>query len=425
MTNTIDLAEKTSAHLAQDASPSPAQENLITELAVKAEKAFEAVSEPHVEPLQNLIDVLLAKVVGVAFAVFREEFTGLLRLLRSAYGQIARFVKGDFRTHPSFYLGQLYALAEITYRLGHQHVPEEAMKVVLRSDNARNVLRTVVKEKSIGAADLATMLRIEESNLSAICKPLVEQEILRRERFGRRIRYSPTPLSYAIVAQLISKTEQEDEDINALIDFDPKVASGKPALDWPKMAVAAAAASLQPGSNVMANTDDFVGPLLALANVRDADEIAIEPSGRRVRLAGQKRNLSKLDLPKSVSKSLSDQLKACSRFGYTRSNKGKNVVDWNGQKLMIVPGPKGASLKLRFIEKSDPHRSKSKAQVVFKEIQEGKERLTDFEKVYVREVLDSCHWQMDKAADILGIKPLTLNGLMKNLNIEMKPAVTV
>jgi len=188
------------------------QEDIVSNLATTARAVFEGMPGASLGSLQNELDCLTAKVVRVTFETFREEFDNLIQLLRNAYGQVARFAEEDFRQDASFYLGQLHALAEITHRLGNQRAPREALEAVARSQIAKRILSKTAQEKSIGARDLAKELGMEESNLSAVCEFLVKKELLRRDRFGKRARYSPTPLTFAVLAGLSVQEFQESDD---------------------------------------------------------------------------------------------------------------------------------------------------------------------------------------------------------------------
>ena len=397
-------------------SPQTVPEDLVSAIGRHAKEVFQDKQESGAQALQNELDALTAKVSAAAFEQFREEFDDLLRLLRNSYGQLARFVEGDFREQPSFYLGQLHALAELSHRLGHQRAPREALELVARSGNAERILRRVVEEKSVGAAELATKLGLEESNLSANCKTLVEKELLRRDRFGKRVRYSPTPLTFSVLGQLAGK---QSGHVDGAPEPATVPAGGTP--DWPKVAAAAAANSLAPGQHVMANTDDFLSPLLTLAGVRGSDAIAIDPYGRTVSLeAKEKGERTKFALPKSVSKSLAEQVKACVDFKRTEPSAiAGDVVDWTGQKLSFASevAGEGVAFKVQFLGVPDPEASKSKVQTAFQEIQEEKTRLIDFEKIYVREVLEACEWKTSRAASTLGISRGKLDTLMKSLNL--------
>lgn len=405
----------------------PPQEDIVSSLALKAKGVFEEKKEENVEPLQNLFDALTAKVVAIAFEVFRDPFDALLRLLRNSYGQIARFVDGDFRQDPSFYLGQLHALGEVAHRLAHQRVPREAVELVARSQVMENVVTKVVEEGSIGATDLARELGMAESNLSATCKLLVEKELLRRHRFGKRVRYAPTPLTYAVATQLRVKERANAAAVGAAFKGVAKAAaaaaSAAPAPDWPKVSVTAAADSFEPGSNVMANISDFVSGLLTLAEFQGARQLAIEPSGDRVRLEANEKGTDDLllNLPKSVGHSLSEQVKACAAFSSKlQPTGGAKLLDWRGQRLAISSEQtgRGPRFKVKFIGTPNPHMSKSKARVAFQEIQNERTRLQAFQKVYVGQILKGCEGRTSEAAEVLGMGRAQFVSLIKELNIR-------
>jgi DNA-binding MarR family transcriptional regulator len=409
-----------------EASPVLADHDVVSSVGVSAEELFQHKKEESVEPLQNLLDVLTAKVVGIVFEAFRDSFDGLLRLLRNAYGQIARFVDGDFRQHPSFYLGQLHALGEVAHRLAHQRVPKEAVEVVARSQVMQNVLTKVLDRRSIGATELAEELSMAESNLSASCKELVENDLLRRHRFGKRVRYAPTPLTYAVVAQLKLKEKPNGSpDVVARAAAAGSGASLAP--DWPILSVEAAAASFKPGSNVMANTSDFVSGLLTVAELQGAQEVAIDPGRSRVHLetttAGAE-SQSHLDLPKSLSDSLTDQVNSVSeqlrtRWARLKHGSSKRIVHWQGQTLAISSEQteEGPRLRVKFVGKSDPALTKSKARVAFKEIQKEKTRIHAFQKLYVAQILKGCDGNTSRAADVLGMRTSQFDSLKKQLNL--------
>jgi len=398
-------------------SPATAPEDFVSVIGRHAKEIFDGKQESGAQALQNELDALTAKVCATAFELFREEFDGLLRLLRNSYGQVARFVQGDFREQPAFYLGQLHVLAELAHRLGHQRVPRGAVELVARSKIMERILRRVVEEKSVGAAELANKLGLEESNLSSTCKPLVQKELLRRDRFGKRVRYSPTPLTFSVLGQL---TDKQSEKVEAARELASVARSSDGTPDWPRVAVAAAANSLSPGHHVMANTDDFLSPLLTLAGVRGSDAIAIDPSGRTVSLEAKKKGeRTEFDVPKSVSKSLVEQLKACRDFRRMEPPTVGDVFDWSGQKLLLASedSNEGVAFKVRFLGVPDPEASKSKVRTAFQEIQEEKTRLIDFENFYVRQVLAGCEWKPSKAASTLGISQGRMDHLIKNLHL--------
>jgi DNA-binding NtrC family response regulator len=97
------------------------------------------------------------------------------------------------------------------------------------------------------------------------------------------------------------------------------------------------------------------------------------------------------------------------------------VVDWKGQKMSLASEDpqNGKMFTVQFLDNLDPSQWKSKVKTAFQEIQQEKVRLTDFEKIYVEEVLDSCQHKPSRTADTLGISRGKLNTLMKDLEIEL------
>lgn len=401
-----------------EVKPSLANDDLVSALGQSAETFFEQKRTERPNALQNILDALTAKVVGKAFETYREPFDALLGLLRNSYGQLARFVTEDFRLQASFYLGQLHALSEVTSRLAHQRIPKSAMQVVLKSRVCEDILKKVIEKRSIGASELAQQLRMEESNLSTQCKPLVEQELLRKDRFGNRVRYSPTPLSYAVSAQL---GEKEKAVANTVGARSPKLramavgASAGSAPDWPTLSVEAAATSFAPGANVTANIDDYISSLLTLADVKGADGIAFDPSTQRVDFfRGNPKANSVMELPKSISESVSEQIKAIREANPTE-------VDWNGALLTFCTRatPRGEALEIRFSGSRGHLDANRKAQVAFQELQNDKTRVLEFEKLFVTELIKTFEGQTSRAAEVLGKPQGELGTIMKDLQIQI------
>src|SRR2546422_846639 len=260
------------ARVAQGETTSEA--TLASRLGSVAESAFRDHKDQDFEKLQGEIDAITVKTVSTSFEPFREGAEHLLRTLRSAFGQVARFTEGDFRERASFYLGQLHALAEITERVRHRRLPKDAVALVTRKEPSARILRTVVGRGSIGASELAKEVGMQESNLSTLCKELAARELLRADRFGKRVRYSPTPLTHAVVTHLKEETPPLKAEAAAVC-----VAAGS-APDLSKTMAAAAAASLDSG-NVLANTNDFASGIFTLGVLRGPAAVVIDPSGKQ------------------------------------------------------------------------------------------------------------------------------------------------
>ncbi len=331
-----------------------------------AESAFRDRKEQDLERLQAEIDVLTAKAVTANFEPFRDAAESLLKNLRLSFGQVARFVEGDFREHASFYLGQLHAIAEITERVRQRRLPKDAVELVTRNGPTERVLRTVVEHGSIGASDLAKEVEMKDSNLSTLCKQLAARELLRSDRFGKRVRYSPTPLSHAVVAHMGGSAPAS------------KVASAAagagPDPDWPTAAANAAAASFDPG-NVLAYTSDFAGGLFTLGALRGANAVVIEPSGDQVRIESESSDKkAQLRLPKSIGRSISEQMKAIIVHRGTRPRSGVEVFDWCGQRMRAKAESTrgGKRYRVEFLNRPNVAECRKKSRPRFKKSEKKK-----------------------------------------------------
>ena len=368
-----------------------------------AEVAFHGHHERDLERLQGEIDVITAKAVAASFEPFRDAADHLLRTLRFSFGQLARFAQGDFRNEPSFYLGQLHALSEIVERVRQRRLPKDAIELVARKEPAARILRTVLERNSIGASELAAAVNMQESNLSNLCKELTTRQLLRADRFGKRVRYSPTPLTHAVVAHMGSAEPA------------PKAAAAAAgaAPDWPKAAAAAAAASFDPG-NVMANTSDFASGLFTLGVLRGANAVVIEPEGDQVRIETESSEKA-LRLPKSIGRSLSEQMNAFITHGGADPGSAVGVFDWCGQKVRAFTEPtrQGKRYRFEFLDKPKDAEREEKVHIAFREIEDEKTRLEDFLRFYAKEVLYSYDGELAPAAKTLGIKPPELKSIVK------------
>ena len=171
--------------------------DLESRLRKAVESAVRDQKEGEFQTVQGEIDGQATKAVTAYFEPFREGAEELLRILRYSFAQVARFIQGDFRKEPSFYLGQLYLLAEIADKLRQRRLPKDVIELVASSSRAVEVLQHVSSLGSVGASELADKLGMHESNLSALCSRLVDHEVMRADRYGQRVRYSPTPLTHA------------------------------------------------------------------------------------------------------------------------------------------------------------------------------------------------------------------------------------
>ena len=91
------------------------------------------------------------------------------------------------------------------------------------------------------------------------------------------------------------------------------------------------------------------------------------------------------------------------------------VFTWRGQRVRVAAeqAPRGKRLRLEFIDNAQEPECKRKVQIAFKEIEEEKTRLVDFQKFYAREVLQVFDGQYNIAAETLGIKVPELKSMLK------------
>jgi hypothetical protein len=286
-------------------------------------------------------------------------------------------------------------------------LPKDVIEHVASSGRAVEVLRTLTSVGSVGASELAEKIGMQESNLSALCGRLVDREIMRADRYGQRLRYSPTPLTYAVLEYLGESVHSRDTPTPS-----PSPVPGS-APDWSKNLAAAAVASFEDG-NVMANTSDFTSVLLTLGLLQDANAIVIDPSKNEVRIEKRDSNKeSKLPLPKSVEPLVMEQIKACS----LHSGGGESqplFFDWRGQKLRAIRESSQGKPKYRieFFDRAKKEECREKVQTAFQEMEQEKSRLEDVLKFYARAVASTFDNE-SAAAKTLGIKVPELKSILR------------
>jgi len=372
------------------------------------ESALKDPGAGEFKSVQGEIDSLSTKAVTAQFDPFRESSEQLLQVLRFAYAQVARYVQGDFRKQPGFYLGQLYLLAEIADKVRQRRLPKDVIELVAGSTRAVEVLRTVASLGSVGASELAGKVRMHESNLSTLCSRLVDREIMRADRYGQRVRYSPTPLTHAVLEYFGESASSKGTPTGSA----DQVQGSLP--DWSKCVAAAAVASFENG-NVMANTSDFTSGILTLGLLQDAKAIVIDSAKKEVRV--EKRDSpkeAKLPVPKSIESLLAEQINACSM--YSKAEKTDPFFfDWCGQRLRATRESSQGKPKYRieFLDRAKSKDSQDKVQTAFQEMEQEKTRLEDFLKFFARQVTSTFDNEYPAAAKTLGIRVPALKSILK------------
>ena len=381
--------------------------DLESRLREAVESALRDQKEGEFRTVQGEIDALATKAITAHFEPFREGVEELLRILRFSYALVARFVRGDFRKEPSFYLGQLYLLAEIADKVRQRRLPRDVIELVAGSGRAVDVLRTVTLLGTVGASELAEKVGMQESNLSTLCSRLVDREIMRADRYGQRLRYSPTPLTHAVLEYLGESASSKGTPTGSATE-----AQGS-APDWSKTLAAAAVASFEDG-NVMANTSDFTSVLLTLGLLQDAKAMVIDPSKNEVRIEPRdSKKESKLPVPKSVEPLLIEQIRACSEHSGGEESQPL-FFDWRGQKLRAVRESSRGKPRYRieFFDRVKKEECREKVQTAFQEMEQEKSRLEDVLKFYARQVASTFDNEYPAAAKTLGIKVPTLKTIL-------------
>ena len=94
----------------------------------------------------------------------------------------------------SFITGGLHVLLELCSIARNQKIPAKTADILARSLIARQIASAVLSRRSLSPSQIADMLEKSSQNLVPIEKEMVEAGLLRRDEFGKSVRYSPTPL---------------------------------------------------------------------------------------------------------------------------------------------------------------------------------------------------------------------------------------
>jgi hypothetical protein len=151
-------------------------------------------SDADITALQRSINAELIRLLNA----LTSPFTGLLEEFLTQMQQVAAVstvTMDDYSRNPAFYLGQIYAFAEIAETVRHMKVPAEAAAVVLNRSDALAIARLVVERDAITKAELASHLSKPSQNLHLVLQEMERCGLIRRDEIGRSVVYSPTPLT--------------------------------------------------------------------------------------------------------------------------------------------------------------------------------------------------------------------------------------
>jgi len=129
----------------------------------------------------------------------------------------------------------------------------------------------------------------------------------------------------------------------------------------------------------MDNTSDFASGIFTLGALRGANAVVIEPSGDQVQIESRTSDKkAQLRLPKSVGRSLGEQMDAFITHGRTHHPEpGAEVFSWRGQHMraMAKLAPGGKRYRVEFLDNPEVAESEEKVQIAFQEIEQEKGRL--------------------------------------------------
>jgi hypothetical protein len=124
-----------------------------------------------------------------------------------------------------FIMGGLHVLLELCAIARNQKIPARTADILVRSVIAQQIASAVLSRRSLSPSQIADMLGKNSQNLVPIEKEMVEAGLLRRDEFGKSVRYSPTPLleSCSSVISLPSERIPEKQDAAASLVVDQSV----------------------------------------------------------------------------------------------------------------------------------------------------------------------------------------------------------
>lgn len=123
-----------------------------------------------------------------------DDLLELGRDLNVVYFQYRPEVTELFTTTSS-YLGQLRALINLCDYVTERLVPERLWHVVSRSKYAKPILQALLENGATLAKELSAYAGVRhESQLSRTVQPLVDEGLVRREKFGKNVWYSLTSI---------------------------------------------------------------------------------------------------------------------------------------------------------------------------------------------------------------------------------------
>jgi DNA-binding MarR family transcriptional regulator len=378
------------------APPEITHSNPLSQIADVARNAFGDQNPESALLLKRLLRSVAARLVALLIQPYQDPVEDLLDELRAVSPQVARFVDGDYSKQPAFYLGQIHALAELASLVRHQALPREVVQVLGRSDLAGQVLRAVIETRSISPTDLANRLNREPQNLVPINEQLVGAGLLRRDEFGRRVRFSPTALALSAAEQFGIEREAKKLPLST---FESK----------------------QEHEVSLPESEAMVDSLVTVAVARGADSIEMKPNEQTVVLGVSADNKkSEHHLPKAAQEVLihglskNPRVQIAKKVGRKRRSLGKARKPSIRYTLSTSIAQHGRQMKVQLQKNALLGMSKEKSmRSSFQKLQTARKNLEAMQRLVVNEAVTDCKGIKTNAARMLGINLGKLNQLVQ------------
>ncbi|MBI4267572.1 MAG: hypothetical protein HY662_02175 [Chloroflexi bacterium] len=180
----------------------------------------EGLKSRDVKAIESGLSTAYDLFVNYALEGHQENLLALGRNLNSIYFPY-RSEANDISAGISEYLGQLRALINLSEYIAHHLVPLRSLQVVGQSKHAKQVLQALLKNGSLRATDLAGLAQLpHKAQLVRTMQPLVDERLVRREKFGKNVWYSLTSAGKLIVTKHFGTSEtgiSDDAAMQALL----------------------------------------------------------------------------------------------------------------------------------------------------------------------------------------------------------------
>jgi len=152
----------------------------------------EGLEKNNIKDIEHGLSLAYDLFVSHVLGDRREDLIELGRDLNAVYFPY-RSRANEPGTIMTSYQGQMRALINLCDYITQILVPERAWQVVHKSKYAKPILQALLKERTMLATELCESVGlIHKTQLARIVKPLVNEGLIRQERFGKNVWYSLT-----------------------------------------------------------------------------------------------------------------------------------------------------------------------------------------------------------------------------------------